>query len=144
MFAGSCFIIFIGLFCVLEAVPSGLLYQRMIRNGRHGKEVIEIFYNGIEPPKCDKSVCKPMDDEELTEYLKKSVLAGIKGPQSVPFISKYNLSIITTAHRLNTEKESTNRATNKEYQTTTESLFISQEEGEEEEEGNEDEDDNTY
>ncbi|KAL5276288.1 hypothetical protein ACFFRR_001867 [Megaselia abdita] len=130
MLPGTSFIIFIGLFCALEGLPAGLLYQRMFKYGRHGKEVVEIFYNGIEPPKCNKAVCNPMDDSELTEYLRKSLMS-MRGPSRVPIVNTYPYP----------EEGRTEEQEDPEDPTTTENLFISQEEGEEEEWK---EDDNSY
>lgn len=115
----------------------------MVRNGRHGAEVIEIFYNGIEPPKCEKKICKPMDDEELNEYLKKSVLSGSSQTKRVPYVSTYVIPSSNRRYQEPAEALSTTKGTTRkkeEEPTTTENLFISQEEEEEDEE----EDDNTY
>lgn len=138
MLAGRSFIIFIGVFCVMEGFPVGLLYQRFTRNGKHGREVVEIFYNGVEPPICDKAVCEPItDDAELTEYLRKSVIAGNRGPPQVLVHRDYTYSQYTTvktiSDRTPTFHEEQPR-TEEEPTTTEESLFISQEEEEEEEE----------
>lgn len=134
----------------MEGLPAGLLYQRMVRNGSHGKEVIEIFYNGVEPPRCNKSVCKPMDDAELTEYLRKSVMEGRSSPNKVPIIREYAITVRTTIRTPEPTYEVRHEPptfpedlpTSQEEPTTTENLFISQEEEDEEEE--EEEDDNIY
>lgn len=126
MLVARSFIVFIGLFCVMEGLPAGLLYQRLIRNSLYGKDVIEIFYNGVEPPRCEDTTCKPMDDAELTEYLRKSVMEGSIFTKRVPVIRRYPLS----------DQEKPQPINSQEQPTTTENLFISQEEEEEDDDNN--------
>lgn len=132
MLSGRSLIIFIGLFYVMESIPSGLIYQRLVKNGKRGREVVEIFYSGVEPPRCNNGVCKPMiDDAELTEYLKKSVTAaGFRVANTTTLLES---TPITTKRIIAIDEQLT----------TTETIFKSQEEHDDEEEEEWD-DDNIY
>uniref|UniRef100_T1GQT3 Uncharacterized protein n=1 Tax=Megaselia scalaris TaxID=36166 RepID=T1GQT3_MEGSC len=111
MFAVKSFLVLVGVFCLSEALSSNLLYERFFKNTDQGKMFYEIYYNGIKPPICNNTVCPIMDDAELTEYLKKSVLEGSAVSEAPVIVSQ---EIPTT--------------TAEPVSTTTESLFTSNEE----------------